>query len=66
MQNEGSVGRSVVQLDSGRSASRIRDFSGTQGCLDRSEEFSAFYLVGIAMECVNWHLGSRDLAKCHS
>ena len=64
MQNEVSVGRWVVLLGSGWSA--LRGFSGVKGWLDWSAEFSASYLVGIKMECVNWHLGSRDLTKCHS
>ena len=60
------VERWVVQLDSSHSALRIWDFSGVQVWLDRFAKCFAFYLVRIMMECINWHLGSRDLAKYHS
>ena len=30
------------------------------------KKYSAFYLVGIMKELVNWHLGSKDLTKYHS
>ena len=63
---ESVVGRGVIWLDSSHSVLRIWDFSGIQGLLDRCNKFSAFYLVQIMVECVNWHLGSRDLAKYHS
>ena len=62
----GLVEKYVVWLSSCCSASRIWDFSGVQGWLERFAKLSAFYLVGIAMECVNWCLGSMDFEKCHS
>ena len=57
---------SKVWCSSNESESKIRDISDVQGCLGRVEKFSAFYLVGIAKEFVNGHLGSRDLPKYHS
>ena len=65
MQNEVKVGSWVAQPDSGWSV-EVQRFLWVQGWPDRSAEFSAFYLVGIVMECVNWLLGSRHLAKCLS
>ena len=53
-------------LSSNDSVSRIRDFSGVQGLLGRVGKFSAFYLVGIVKEFVNWCLGGRDLLQYHS
>ena len=40
-------------------------------CLDQSQlgrrvKFSAFYMIRIMNECISWHLGLRDLAKCLS
>ena len=48
-------------FDSSSSTSRIRGFLWCPRLTSRSTKFSAFYLAGIMMECVNWCLGSRDL-----
>ena len=47
----GLVEKWIVWPSRGCSALRIRNFSGAQGWQDRFVKLSAFYLVGITMEC---------------